>query len=761
MHVRGTLLTFDLSGYSDRTAPRLWIRDEEGDVKAYQDAAFAPYFYAVPAASTDAPALAASLAGFTAGEARVLRTEAVKRRLGLREVGVVRVETEDAADLHPLAAAAKARDDVDDVLETDVALHLRYALDRGLASPCEVDLDESGGLVRSIHALPGEGTPPTHLALALEPPDPADPLGPEAPIVRAAVADADGAEVFEGKEVDLVEALFNAVRRRDPDVLLTFDGDALEIPRLLARASEGGVEVALGRDRTPPTARATGPTRTASVAGRAHIDLLKVAERDVPDVKIPTLDGYATHLGAPLEGDDVKSRARAVLAMGEALLPLQIELARMTRLPLDEAARAGRGKMVDQVLLAAAARGGILAPNKGSAAPKAPPEEGSDEGTDGGQYEGGLVLEPVPGVHRGVVALDFRSMYPSLMIARNVSPETLLAPGEDAPAHEAPEVGHRFRTEPRGFFSAVVEDLIQRRRAVQAEMRAAPAERKAVLDTRQKALKVLTNACYGYLGWTQARWGARPAAEAVTAWGRALVRDVRDRAEARGLRVFYGDTDSLFVTDSPEVARLVDEVNSEKVVELEAQDRFTALLLTPSKKRYAGLTDAGEVVVRGLEVRRGDWCALAKRVQAEVLDVVLREGSPEEAARLVRRVVEEVRQGKVPVADLVIHKTMTMSPKKYRARAAHTAAVERAERDVPGFRVVVGAKIAYVVLREGGAEASLADRTKLARFLGPGDAPDPEYYVAKQVVPAALRILEPFGWTAEALQGAPRQTKLF
>jgi DNA polymerase I len=68
-----------------------------------------------------------------------------------------------------------------------------------------------------------------------------------------------------------------------------------------------------------------------------------------------------------------------------------------------------------------------------------------------------------------------------------------------------------------------------------------------LLDVHQNAIKILTNAFYGYTGWPAAKWYRKECAEATTAWGRTIIQDAVERAEKHGLEVIYGDTDSLFV----------------------------------------------------------------------------------------------------------------------------------------------------------------------------------------------------------------------
>ena len=120
-------------------------------------------------------------------------------------------------------------------------------------------------------------------------------------------------------------------------------------------------------------------------------------------------------------------------------------------------------------------------------------------------------------------------MYPNIMIAYNVSPDTYVPPEEPDPpcgVYVAPEVKHRFRKEPSGFYREVLSRLIKARDEIRVKLKTLKPESPAyrVFDARQKAVKVITNATYGYAGWIGARWYIKPVAEAATAWGRYTIR---------------------------------------------------------------------------------------------------------------------------------------------------------------------------------------------------------------------------------------------
>jgi DNA polymerase I len=361
------------------------------------------------------------------------------------------------------------------------------------------------------------------------------------------------------------------------------------------------------------------------------------------------------------------------------------------------------------------------------------------------------VLQPKPGLHESIVALDFKSMYPNLMIAHNLSPDTYVPLTEPAPrggVFEAPEVKHRFRKSPAGFYKELLTYLINVRSEIRLRMKKLnpSSVEYRVLDARQKAVKVITNAMYGYAGWTGARWYMKPVAEAAAAYGRHTILTAIKMAEENRLTVVYGDTDSIFVTNEPEkISTVSKEIEDKLGLEINPDKFYVRILFTEAKKRYAGLLPDGQLDIVGLEVMRGDWATVAKEVQERVLEIILKEESPQKAVDFVKNFIGELRKKNVPYRDLIIWKTLTKPAEEYQVKASHVEAAKMLHEK--GWMLGVGDKIGYVVVVGAGR---LYERVKPYMF-GSYDEVDIEYYVSKQVVPAAARILGLFGITEDDL----------
>ena len=335
-----------------------------------------------------------------------------------------------------------------------------------------------------------------------------------------------------------------------------------------------------------------------------------------------------------------------------------------------------------------------------------------------------------------------------------------MPPGEPEPkggVYEAPEVNHRFKKEPPGFYKEALTFLINVRGQIRLQMKALPSSsvEYSVLDARQKAVKVITNAAYGYAGWVGARWYIKPVAEAASAWGRYMILTASQMVEGVGLQIIYGDTDSLFLTNAEKkIRQLQKDIRDKLGLEVEVSEVYKRVFFTEAKKRYAGLRQDGSLDIVGLEVIRGDWAQVAKDVQENVLGIILREKSAEKAVQYVHGVVSALKQRRVPLRDLIIWKTLTKPPEQYAVRAPHVEAAKMLM--AKGWRLTGGDKVGYVILAGKGRFYS---RVKPYVFASP-DEVDVDYYIANQVVPAAARILEFFDVSEKMLvEGEKKESK--
>jgi DNA polymerase I len=176
---------------------------------------------------------------------------------------------------------------------------------------------------------------------------------------------------------------------------------------------------------------------------------------------------------------------------------------------------------------------------------------------------------------------------------------------------------------------------------------------------------------------------------------------------------------------------------------------YKRVFFSEAKKRYAGLLEDGRVDIVGFEAVRGDWAEIAREVQENIIEILLKEGSVEKAVEYVRGVINSLTQGKIPIEKLIIWKTLTKPIEQYEATAPHVSAAKKLIKQ--GFKVEVGDKVGYVVVKGAG---SISDRAYPYQFVKDPRAIDYNYYIDHQILPAALRILEYFGVTEVQLKKA-------
>ncbi len=570
MRLQCFLLDVDYVTVEGRAVIRMWLKDGEGrNIIAY-DSHFAPYFYAV---TDDADAVMSVSATRGGEDVRPNRYERVTRKDFGRPIQVLKVYVDHPQHV-PLLREKVAELGVS-VREADILFAIRYIIDKALVPMGQVIVEgveredpyfSAAVDVSSVHADPHLKNPDLKvLAFDCEMLSHGGvPVPKKDPIIIISIATGREKPTFlslDDEETDrrIITDFIAFINEYDPDVLVGYNTDEFDWQYLKARAEKSKLRLTIGRDKSTAKFSAGGGVKEVRVFGRCNVDLYKVAKRDIAELNIKTLDNVAEYMGVMRKSERVEvpgwdmarywnddtlrpvlfdyARADVVSTWGVAmrLLPLQYEFARIVRQPLDDVAKMGRGRQVESLLTAEAFKIGELVPAKGG-------------GT--GSYVGGFVLFPKPGVHQDVLSLDFSSMYPSIMINYNISPDTVVYRNEqDVDYYEAPGTHYRFRKHPDGFFKLILTNLLDRRRLIKEQMAATERDsyEYTVLDIHQSAIKILTNAFYGYTGWHAAKWYRKECAEATTAWGRSIIQDAIERAARDGLEVIYGDTDSLFV----------------------------------------------------------------------------------------------------------------------------------------------------------------------------------------------------------------------
>ncbi|ALU11603.1 DNA polymerase [Ignicoccus islandicus DSM 13165] len=755
----------------------LWGVNEGNERVLLKDPRFRPYFYVLLREGVDSVSVKNEIMKLSKPKSPIISVEEVKKKYFGRPRSALKVTTVIPEYVREYRELVRTIDGVEDVLEADIRFSMRYIIDKGLKPHAWYDVkvkelgkspvyrvDNVYEVLEDLREVHSDERPELRaLSFDIEVYNKSGTPRPESdPIISVAIATRDKvmSKVAETKsDLEVIKWFKETVLELDPDLVYGYNCNNFDWPYLIERSKRIGIKLDVGRKvGVLPTSGAYGHY---SIPGRLNVDIYDFA-KDVYEIKVKTLENVADYLGVMKKEDRViipgheiykywedpslretlrkynEADALSTYLLAEIFVPFGEQLSYLTGLPLDQVGAAPVGFKVEWYLMRIAYSVNELVPNRVERKVQS--------------YKGAIVLKPIRGVHENVAVLDFSSMYPNIMIKYNVGPDTLVRPGEKYDPNDvyvAPS-GHKFRKRPDAFFKISLVQLLELRKEIKNKLKELDpsSPQYKILDDRQKAVKVLANAHYGYMGWPHARWYCRECAEAVTSWGRKLITESIELARKLGLKVIYGDTDSLFVIyDKEKVEKLIKVIEEKLGFEVKIDKIYKKLFFTEAKKRYAGITQDGRIDIVGFEAVRGDWAEIAKEVQEKVIELVLKEGDTKKAIEYVRDVISKLKKGQIPIEKLVIWKTLEKRLDEYKVEAPHVSAAKYAvER---GYEVRKGDKIGYVIVKGAG---KLSKRAK-PWFLSSVEEIDTSYYIDHQIIPAAMRILGYFGVTEDMLKG--------
>ncbi len=480
---------------------------------------------------------------------------------------------------------------VKEVREHDIPFYRRYLIDKGIFPMNMVEVQ--GKCLTSTRALlenktcifevenqpkPLESESPELkiLSFDIEACNPKGmPLEREDPIIMISFSGNHGfRKVFSTKnssfdfvefvhdERELLKKFVETIKSENPDLILGYNSDVFDFPYIRDRAAKLGVPLELGVDGSILKFMRRGFTNAAVVKGRVHIDLYPGMRRYLQLDRYTLERVYNELFGEDkidIPGDEIYScwtdngekleqlfeysleDAVAVTKIGEKMIPLSIELTRIVGQPLFDVARMATGQQVEWYLIRKAFEYGDIVPNK--------PSSSKFSERKGRSIVGGYVKDPVKGLHENIVSFDFRSLYPSIILSKNISPDSLMEDCDEENCYISPEAGHKFRKEPIGFVPSVIGKVIRERLRIKSIMEQSTDSREQqVLNVQQEALKRLANSMYGVYGFSLFRWYSLECADAITAWGRDFIKNAMEKAEKSNFKPIYADTDGFYAT---------------------------------------------------------------------------------------------------------------------------------------------------------------------------------------------------------------------
>jgi len=550
-----------------------------------------------------------------------------------------------------------------------------------------------------------------------------------------------GSETFgQGDEDERILRMVEAVRQKDPDIILTERGDAFLFPYLAHRALVNHVldKLLLGRDDVPLEAeKRRGKTffsygrvyyraSTHRLYGRIHVD-----EANTFIYSACGLDGL-------------------------------IEVSRTCRVPLHKAARASIGSIMSSLQLYQATRDNILIPWKRRE------REALKSARDLLVADrGGFIFEPKLGIHDDVAEVDFSSMYPTLMANKNISAETVLCKCCTKSKIRVPELEYNVCEKRDAIVPRTLRMILGKRDAYKRlRDETEDAEWRRVYDRRQNALKWILVTCFGYLGYRNARFGKVDAHIAICAFARDALLKTAHLAEEKGFEVVHGIVDSLWLKKrqaSPkEYAELCEAVHKHVGVQLKVEGRYRWIVFLPSRthpevpvlNRYYGVFESGEIKMRGIEAVKTDTPRFISCAQQEMIKVLAEATSSTaflekipESIEVLRGYAEKLKRGDLDVEDLIIAKRLSTHPDSYTHDVFQAIAAKQLVKE--GMEASAGQTVRYLITDAGNKRPN--KRVKAAELIDADTHFDAEEYL-NMLILAATDILSPFEYTEELLK---------
>jgi len=233
--------------------------------------------------------------------------------------------------------------------------------------------------------------------------------------------------------------------------------------------------------------------------------------------------------------------------------------------------------------------------------------------------------------------------------------------------------------------------------------------------------------------------------------------------QQKGFEVVYADTDSIFVKKKEafreDYEKLRKEISQHVNLPIALDHHYKFLLLLPleadlsgnmeAQKHYFGLLTNGELLTRGIEIRRHDCPPLIKKFQKKLIKILFNVETTKEvwnngyknAVKYVDQTINRLLNKDIPIEELVVSKMLRKSLFAYTRLFPHiSAAINLVQQ---GKRVRKGDIINFIFV-------NVKHHNPLRRVV-PLELGDVEYYdqekYQEMILDAAETVLSTFGFS--------------
>ena len=535
-----------------------------------------------------------------------------------------------------------------------------------------------------------------------------------------------GHESFE-TERELLDAFQKYLIKTDPDIITGWNIFGFDLEFLHFRAVLTGASTVWGRVKGESIEKVVEKNLSSSALGNNLLKMTPMKGRYVFDLfqdvkREHKLESYSLNnvskhflqdqkndmpvreiFGRYAEGDPTKLGEVAAYCIQDTVLPHklmdklcqiqnQIEMAKACWVPLSFLSERGQQIKVFSQMAKKARELNFIIPTFRR------PQNDSADAEDG--YQGATVLEAQTGAYYGpITALDFASLYPSIMCAHNLCFSTLVMDPkyDNLEGVEYETYGpHKFaQRSPDGeaicsLLPTILTDLKafrKKAKKLMAQHEGTPME--AIYNGQQLAYKISMNSIYGFTGASKGMLPLVAIASTVTMRGRQMIEETKNYVEANfpGAKVRYGDTDSVMVEFDVQGRKGQDAIDYSWQLGEQAAEQCTRLFKAPndlelekvysgyflySKKRYAGrlyekrtFQDGRppavvfkKIDIKGLQVVRRDSCPYVRDTLKSLLDLMLNSSDPTPVIDFARDAARKLMAGEVPTEKLLMSKQL-------------------------------------------------------------------------------------------------------
>ncbi len=498
--------------------------------------------------------------------------------------------------------------------------------------------------------------------------------------------------ISEENELETILEFAYEINRIDPDIILTKGGDQFLFPHLLHRAKANKVENQL----------------LINLNRESNLEYLLKKNKLFPNKSIRSDDLSSSSY---ISYGKVYFKPRPFFLYGRIHIDVNnsfiyrdngleglAELSRVCRIPLQLASRSTIGKCLSSLYFYNAHKKDVLIPWKPITS------EIFKSFSDLLKADkGGFVFESKPGAYDKVAEFDFISLYPNIMLRKNVSSDTInCACCKSETNNKVPELEHLYHLCKKriGIVPLSLKTVLDRRLEYKKRKNLCISKNDEYLkncyDNRQTALKWILVTSFGYLGFSNSKFGRIDAHITVCAFARDILMKTSKIAEKHGFDVIHGIVDSIWISEVDNIKYSLSAADSvhryiNLKKDIEEQTGFSISFEgvykwivfdsskinpnLPALNRYFGVFEDGTIKMRGIETRRHDTPKLFIYFQEELMKIMSAHNNIHEITKCLpilesvyKKYINLICSKKISYTDLIFTKRISKAGNEYADR---------------------------------------------------------------------------------------------